>query len=353
MSDTPRLILAPIRGITERTYRNLFHKHFGGFDASVAPFIASGPQKSTGDRQRAGARTRGDVQITGGDSCEGGGAGGSSYAKLLRKFDPADDTLEAIPQILSNDARDFVPLANALFARGHTQVNWNIGCPHPLVISKKKGSYLLSYPALIERFLEESLPALKGPISIKLRLGYAYPDEIFALLPVFNRFPLASLTVHARTGVQMYGGKCDIDTFEKTPGLSAHPVIYNGDITTVEEYGTLARRMPAIHGWMIGRGALADPFLPRAIREGSAVMRGEKVGIIHRFHDELFEEYSRQLASPSHTLDKMKGIWEYLSRSFTGSHKVFKLIRKAKSIAHYKDEAARIFDRESGSRSLG
>mgnify|MGYP007118309678 CR=1 FL=1 len=36
---SPYLTLAPLQGITEVLFRNLFARHFPGFDAAMAPFV--------------------------------------------------------------------------------------------------------------------------------------------------------------------------------------------------------------------------------------------------------------------------------------------------------------------------
>ncbi len=345
MNNNIRLILAPIRGITGRIWRNAFARHFGGFDTALDPFIAC-TQRGRKNKGSDGLEKRGD---TNSENSAPGIEGDENNArpafeKLLASFDPALEAIPTVPQILSNNAEDFVPLANALYAKGYSSVNWNIGCPHPLVISKKKGSYLLAYPVLIEKFLEAVLPELKGSLSIKLRLGYERSDEILSLLPVFDRFDLASLTVHARTGIQQYAGECDLDAFERCIGKTRHRLVYNGDITTPERFETVAARFGSVTDFMIGRGALADPFLPMAIAAKTMPTAEKRRAALKAFHDELFEGYSTLLKSPAHVLDKMKGFWEYYSRSFDGSAKVFKRIRKTKSPAHYHDEVERVFE---------
>lgn len=329
-----RLILAPIRGLTQEQWRRAYVKNFAGLDGAVDQFINSVIHK----RGRAGNET-GDENLK---DIAGEGEG-PSYSKLIYRLDPAKDAMITVPQILSNSADDFVPLANALYAKGYTEVNWNLGCPHPLVTSKKKGSALLPYPHLIEKFLESALPRLTGRLSIKLRLGYEHSDEILDLLPVFERFELASLTVHARTGRQMYEGNCDLDAFEKCLARTRHRLVYNGDIKTKEDFDILAARFPAIKDYMIGRGVLSDPFLPARIRGDWNQDSDAELVRLRSFHDDIYSEYSCTLSSPAHLLDKMKGVWEWLSQSFDQSHKTFKRIRKATSLAHYSDEVGRIF----------
>ena len=310
--NTVTLSLAPIRGITDRIYRDAFHQHFGGFDYAVSPFISV---------------TKGD-KVT---------------RKLLREFAHPDQGMRTVPQILSNDAEDFVPLATALHGLGYTSVNWNLGCPFPKVVNKARGSGLLPYPPKIERVLERACASSPCRISVKLRLGFDDPEEILNLVPILNRYPLDEVIIHPRTGVQQYTGRCDHASFAHAASLLRHPVVYNGDINSLAEYRRLAELFPGISRWMIGRGALADPYLPQAIRTGTEPTDIEKRAALHRFHDDLYTRYAALMESPAHLLDRMKAEWEYFARLFPDGDKRYKKIRKITNRHKYEETVAKFF----------
>lgn len=310
----PLLCLAPIQGITDRIYRNVYSKYFKGFDDAMAPFIASS-RHNKDDR------------------------------KLLREFDPQKNKgMRVIPQILSNDPEDFIPLANSLSAMGYPVVNWNLGCPFPVVVNKGKGAGMLCSPAKIDSFLEKTIPAVKPGVSIKLRLGLEYPDEILELIPIFNKYPLVELIIHPRTGRQMYEGKVDLDAFEACVGASKHPLVYNGDVNTLADYEKLRARFATIERWMIGRGALGDPFLAGEIKGMPVLSYSEKIRILRSFHDELLAEYSNVLSGPAHLMDKMKSEWTHLAKMFPSGKKIQKKIKKIINPEHYRDAVERVFN---------
>jgi tRNA-dihydrouridine synthase B len=309
----PILYLAPIQGVTDRIYRNVYSKYFDGFDYAVAPFIST---------------TRGK----------------NSNSKLLREFDPDKNYgIKTIPQILSNDPEEFIPIANSLYEMGYGTVNWNLGCPFPMVVKKIKGAGMLCYPAKIESFLERTIPRLKSKVSIKLRLGLMYPDEIMQLIPLFNKFPIVELIIHPRTGKQMYSGGLDLDIFEQCIRLSRHPVVYNGDIKTKCDYEKLSVRFGSIDRWMIGRGALSDPFIAGEIKGRHNYSIADKIELIYKFHNELFDEYSRILSGPSHLMDKMKNVWSYLANFFPNGTRIQKIIKKINNPIQYKSKIDQIF----------
>ena len=100
--------------------------------------------------------------------------------------------------------------------------------------------------ALLAAGCEEMGP---GKFSLKVRLGVESPDDLRALLPRINRYPLAALTVHARTARQMYGGEVDRTRFAEILAESTNPVIYNGDA----ELGHLDEVPNGVAGVMVGR----------------------------------------------------------------------------------------------------
>ena len=137
---------------------------------------------------------------------------------------------ELIPQILSNDALGMIRTARILADLGYGELNWNLGCPFPRVTKKRRGSALLSEAGEIAAILEQFCAERPMDISVKLRLGWNDPQDILRLMPVLNEFPLSGVIIHPRTGIQMYEGDVDLDTFAMAAALCRHKVTYNGDI---------------------------------------------------------------------------------------------------------------------------
>jgi tRNA-dihydrouridine synthase B len=307
------IYLAPVQGITDRIYRNLFPVYFKGVDLAIAPFISSSKKMKPENN-------------------------------LLREFYPDKNTgIPTIPQIMSSEPDDFTQLANALYNIGCGTVNWNLGCPFPMVVKKGRGAGLLCYPARVESFLEKTMPAIKPKLSIKLRIGLKYPDEVLQLIPIFNRFQLDELIIHPRTGEQMYGGKVDLDIFEQCLNLSQHRVVYNGDIDSLEKLEMLSKRFGSVDRWMIGRGLLANPFLAEKIKFHTEKPYAEKIKILRAFHDQLFAEYSKILSGPSHITNKMKEIWTYMGNFFENGAKIRKKINKTHHRDNYVDIVNKVF----------
>ena len=308
--------MAPLKGLTDHLFRTAFANHFGGFDLAVAPFISS---------------KRDHI----------------FKPKYLRDVLPENNTaLPVVPQILSNVAEDFTVLANYLFDLGHDSVNWNLGCPSRTVTSKKRGAGMLPHTDMIRTFLDDAFSGIKGTISVKLRLGWSSADDIFRLLPILNQYPLEAVIIHPRTGIQQYEGETDLSAFEQCLSVLKHPVVYNGDIITYDDFKRLSHRFKIVSQWMIGRGCLANPFIPTAIKTSNTEVP-DKIRVMKRFHDDLFEKYSRILHGPSHLLNRMKGIWRYLSYSLKDCEKFTKKINKTQRPDQYVDLVNLFFETEA------
>ena len=298
--------MAPIQGITNYVYRNAYSRHFDGYDFAVTPFI------------RSCVVTR------------------NNCTALQDVFPQHNDTkFDLIPQILSNTPRDFISIAKALFALGYKTVNLNLGCPIKHIRSKRRGAGLLPYPSEIMRMLNAIIPAIPNQLSIKVRLGSEHNREFIELVPLLNDLPLKDIIVHPRIGNQMYEGEVDLTAFAEILSLSKHPVIYSGDIDSPATFKRLVSRFPDISGWMIGRGGIANPFLPEQINKLRGGTAQDKLNRFISFHDELFDAYQKTLRKPVFVTNKMKELWRYWAKTFAGGDKLFKEIAETRSVDKY------------------
>lgn len=308
------IYLAPVQGITDRIYRNIFSVYFKGVDLAIAPFISSVKKMKP-------------------------------ESHLLSDLSPEKNTgITTQPQIMSTHPDDFLNLANILYAMGYATVNWNLGCPFPMVVKKGRGAGMLCHPDRIESFLEKIMTDLKPNLSIKLRTGLKHPDEILQLMPIFNRFELEELIIHPRTGVQMYQGEVDLAAFSNCLDLSRHRIVYNGDIDSAAKLALLARRFGKVERWMLGRGLIGNPFLAEEIKLRREKTLTEKIKILRIFHDHLFAEYSKILSGPAHIVNKMKEIWTYMGSFLVNREQIQKKIWKTHHRDHYIAVVNRLFD---------
>lgn len=303
------IYLAPLQESTDAVYRKSHAEVFRNVDKYFAPYIV---------RQNDGKVKN----------------------SHLRDFCPErNEGYHLVPQILAGNADDFVFLSKLLCDSGYKEINWNLGCPYPMVTNKGMGSGLLAAPDKIEAILSESLPKISCKVSVKLRSGFETPDDVNDVIPVLNQFPLHEVILHPRVGKQLYKGTADPEVFIHAVALSKNPMVYNGDILTPDDFTRLDNLFGDKTVWMIGRGILQNPFLPSEIKKET--LRQPRPVLLQQFHDRIFDEYSKLLCGKSHLLMRMLKFWSYFCFSFPDPHKALKRIKKARSIAKY-DEAVNI-----------
>lgn len=130
-----------------------------------------------------------------------------------------------------------------------------------MLARRHNGSGMLPYPEEVKALLSEAIdrhPDIR--FSVKLRLGWEQAEECLALLPLFNELPLAHIILHPRLGKQQYKGEVDLEGFEAFYKECTHPLLYNGDLHTVEDIRSVTTRFP---DWQAS-SSVADcsPILP-------------------------------------------------------------------------------------------
>ena len=216
-------VLAPLRGVTIRPFRIAFAEEIskGGFSEAVTPFITAVP----------GYDPRKDRELS--------GPGG-------------DEPVPVVPQFIGKDPAALRDSLLKIRDLGFTRADLNCGCPFPMVRKKFRGSGILKTPAVLAKMLETGCETMgEGRFSVKTRLGVERTDELLALMPIFNSFPLRHLTVHARTAKEMYSGECHLEEFSRVAAAAKMPIVFNGDAPFP---ATPVSVPPGAAGVMVGRG---------------------------------------------------------------------------------------------------
>ncbi len=295
------IYFAPLEGITTAVYRNTHAEYFGGVDAYYAPFI------TPSDHERISRKGLYDVL-------------------------PERNLNQRLKvQVLTNQAQSFLKFAQKVKLTGYDEVNINIGCPFERVVRKGRGAGFLQEPEALNAFFEEIFAACDMKITVKTRIGFANGNEMERLLEIFNRYPIAQLTIHPRTRNDFYKNVPDMKVFEKVYHESLNPVCYNGDVLLVEDYHRIVTTYPALEGVMIGRGAVQNPAIFREIKGGMAVQTKE----LYDFSKKLVTNYYEELQSETFTLHKLKEVWTYMLQLFPEEKKTAKAIKKANTLADF------------------
>ena len=178
----------------------------------------------------------------------------------------------------------------------------------------------------VERYKEFSF-------SVKMRLGCESHEEWKELLPILNDTQLRHITMHPRLGMEQYKKAADVDAFAEFYDACRHPLIYNGDILTLEDIRKIEGRFPELKGVMLGRGLLANPALAMEYKRGEELPARELASLVQEMHDSMYEKLVTRLQGNTQFLGKMKPYWEYLLPDMLKRDK--KAILKATTIEKY------------------
>lgn len=298
------IYLAPLQGLTDWIFRESFSQHIGKFDKTFTPFV----RVQNGDFYRP-----------------------SQCNDLL----PEHNTFQKpIPQFLGNNADSFKRFEELCLEHNYNEANINMGCPFPMVTGKRMGAGLLAHPAELAKLLEGIFADTKLKISIKCRLGLENTTEFEPLIPIFNEFPLEEIILHPRIGKQQYKGEVDMEAFASYAPELKHSVCYNGDILTVGDVERIQALAPQINKIMIGRGLLQNPFLLTEIRN-QELSKSQKMLMLRNFHLSIIEHCKQKYSGDLHMLKRLDELWEYQSKGFEDGHKIYKQIKKSKTLAQY------------------
>lgn len=304
-----KFYLAPMEGITGYIFRNAYHTYFRGMDKYFTPFIKPNQKGHFSSKEKN-------------DICP-----------------EHNQDMKVVPQILTNSAEDFIKTAWKLRDMGYDEINLNLGCPARTVVSKGRGSGFLAEPELLDRFLEEIFTKAGIKISIKTRIGKDDPEEFGRLLEIYNRYPLEELIIHPRVQQDFYKNTPNLEVYAKAVRLSRHPLCYNGDICSKEDYRKICERFPQAETVMIGRGILTNPGLLNSVCSHEQTDKQR----LRAFHDQIYRGYQEVMSGERNVLFKMKELWFYLNQSFKNSDKYAKKIRKADRLAAYEEVVDTLF----------
>lgn len=290
--------VAPLEGITDSIYRRLHHKYFPGADRYYTPFFSPTVHRALTPRE----------------------------SRELPSADCMDVTV--IPQLLTKVPQDFIWMAGVCRDLGYNEVNLNLGCPSGTVTAKGKGAGMLRQRDALEAFLDTVFAESPLPVSIKTRLGFEQPEEFYELLSLFNRYPVAELTVHPRIRRDFYNDSVRMAYFDYAVNNARMKLCYNGNLCTKDQLDSFSRDYPSISAVMLGRGLIADP--------GMLTPGGTTAEKLEGFLSELLEEYTAAFGGSRNAMFRLKENWRYLFCLFEPDDKLQKQLRKTTDVQQYK-----------------
>jgi len=220
----------------------------------------------------------------------------------------------AIAQLIGNDVPSLVRAARELQQYPVAAIDLNLGCPAPVVYRKCAGGGLLREPERIDAILGALREAVNVRFTVKTRVGFDDAAVFERLLPIFARHSLDLLTVHGRTVADMYRGEIRHDLIAQAVAALPCPVLANGNVNSAAQ-AVATLRLTGARGLMIGRGAIANPWLFEQVRglgrrEAVAEASGEEIlDYIRRLYEAVCAPEVRESAQ----VQKMKKTMNFIA----------------------------------------
>lgn len=279
------LMLAPMKGLTDRTLRALFIEW-------VRPDVVFTEFMPVSNVSRK--------QLT---------------RKNLAEAASAVGNVPLVIQLSGNQPQALVTAACKAQAAGALHINYNLGCPFGRRHKGAIGGALLRHPELLSEIVPALRTAIKGSFSIKLRSGYDDPKQIYPLLSLFENSHVDFLVLHPRTVEQKYRGTADHSLTASIVKATSLPVIANGDIRSATQ-GIAILQTTRASGLMLGRGAISDPLLFQRLRNGSLHSPSEQdqATMIRRFLVEIVKRYEALYCGDEEVLGRVKNVLGFIDQ---------------------------------------
>jgi tRNA-dihydrouridine synthase C len=236
-----QLFLAPMEGVVDHVMRDLLTRS-NAFDATVTEFM----------RVTDHLHSR------------------KSFFEFCPELAHGSLTPSGTPvifQLLGSDADALAVNAARACELGAFGIDLNFGCPAKTVNRHDGGAALLKTPYRILHAVKTVRALVPSHISVsaKIRLGFDSPENVVEIAQAVEEAGATWLTIHARTKTQMYTPPAHWEWVAKVAQAIHIPIISNGEIWSAAD----ARRCQEVsltNHLMIGRGAIANPFLADQIK---------------------------------------------------------------------------------------
>jgi len=270
----PRVLLAPMAGVTDKPFRVLCKRLGAGL--AVSEMTISDPRFW-------------------------------NTAKSRQRMDHAGEPDPVSVQIAGTEPRQLADAARYNVDHGAQLIDINMGCPAKKVCNAWAGSALMQDEALVARILEAVVAAVEVPVTLKIRTGWcAAQRNAPVIAQIAEDAGIAALAVHGRTRDMQYTGTAEYETIARIKSRSTIPVVANGDIDSPAKARAVldATGCDAV---MIGRAAQGRPWIFREVAHflatgetlaepSIAEVRGILLGHLDALHDFYGEDMGVRIA---------------------------------------------------------
>lgn len=301
-----KLFLAPMEGVTDFVMRDLLTA-LGGVDHCVTEFLRVTDQLYPE----------------------------AVFYKNCPELKTKSQTRAGTPvfvQLLGGQAQPLADNAARAAEMGAAGIDLNFGCPAKTVNRHDGGATLLKSSERIFNIVNavrKNVPQ-HIPVTAKIRLGFDDPKVCVENAQAAESGGAKWLTVHCRTKVDGYKPPAYWEWIPKIKEKTKIEIIANGEIWTEQDFEN-CKSQTGCQSFMIGRGALRDPFLFQKIKGLNKM--NSALQLIPRFYDacEIF-------ASPEYATSRTKQWLNQLRHNDQKTEKVFEEVKIIKKPIEFKQK---------------
>lgn len=236
-------------------------------------------------------------------------------------------------QILGGNPERMGQSARQALRAGATAIDINFGCPAPTVNRHDGGASILQSPCRVEEItaaVREAVPEMV-PVSVKMRLGWDSIDSVYENAERAQAGGASWITIHARTRTQGYRPPVYWLPLGEVRKSLRVPLVANGDIWSLDDFHA-CREMTGCQHFMIGRSAMADPYLSWRIAGDLGIATRPVPDLAW---DRLLSRFVYWLdyydqGYTARALDRIKGVLNLAYRH--GDFPLFEQIKRVKSV---------------------
>ncbi|MCB0347353.1 MAG: tRNA-dihydrouridine synthase family protein [Bdellovibrionales bacterium] len=170
-------------------------------------------------------------------------------------------------QILGGQAEPMALNALKAIELGAIGIDINFGCPAKTVNRNDGGATLLKSCDRINDIVKSVKKRMPDhiPLTVKIRLGYDTASKCIDIAKSIEDAGADLLTIHCRTKMDGYKPPAYWDWIPKIREHVKMDLVVNGDIWNLEDYKK-CQDLTGESQFMVGRGAVADPFIFQKIK---------------------------------------------------------------------------------------
>jgi len=289
----PALFCAPLAEVTHSAFRRLV-ADFGGCGAQFTEML-SGKHLLREDLKTSPYVRRNSHEKR------------LIYQMMLCQGDPVEQIIERL-KLLEPDGLDI-----------------NLACYAPVVRRIAAGSGLFENPQALAETLKIARQSWPGLLTVKIRLGHStigMEDRFVERIRIIEESGVDAITLHTRFFEDKFKRRAKHELFKWAASLTRLPIIANGDIAGPETIEKNRELFADVSGLMIGRMAIARPWIFAAWEKPMTIDFAE---VWRRFYHYTCEDFPLAKAS----MRRIDLFTKYYARNFLFGHTFMTAVQNA------------------------